>query len=70
MAAEVAARLAVRSALGSLTARQRTVLVLRVFDDLSEAQAAQLHSTLCSSLDAKQLASAHTKIQSQYRKRS
>ena len=35
-------RLAVRSALGSLTARQRAVLVLRVFDDLSEAQVAQV----------------------------
>jgi RNA polymerase sigma factor (sigma-70 family) len=42
MAAEVAVRLAVRSALGSLTARQRAVLVLRVFDDLPEAQVAQL----------------------------
>ena len=42
MAAEVAARVAVRSALGSLTARQRAVLVLRVFDDLPEAQVAQL----------------------------
>ena len=42
MAAEVAARLAVRSALVSLTARQRAVLVLRIFDDLPEAQVAQL----------------------------
>jgi RNA polymerase sigma factor (sigma-70 family) len=42
LAAEVTARLAVRSALGSLTARQRAVLVLRVFDDLSEAQVAQV----------------------------
>jgi RNA polymerase sigma-70 factor (sigma-E family) len=42
VAAEVAVRLAVRAALGSLTARQRAVLVLRVFDDLSEAQAAQV----------------------------
>jgi RNA polymerase sigma-70 factor (sigma-E family) len=42
MAAEVAARLAMRTALGSLTARQRAVLVLRVFDDLPEAQVAQL----------------------------
>jgi RNA polymerase sigma factor (sigma-70 family) len=41
-AAEAAARLAVRSVLGSLTARQRAVLVLRVFDDLPEAQVAQL----------------------------
>jgi RNA polymerase sigma-70 factor (sigma-E family) len=42
MAAEVATRLAVRSALESLTVRQRAVLVLRVFDDLPEAQVAQL----------------------------
>lgn len=42
MAAEVAIRLAVRSALESLTARQRAVLVLRVFDDLPEAQVAQV----------------------------
>jgi RNA polymerase sigma-70 factor (sigma-E family) len=42
MAAEVAVRLAVQRALGSLTDRQRAVLVLRVFDDLSEAQVAQM----------------------------
>ena len=42
LAAEVTARMAVRSALGLLTARQRAVLVLRVFDDLSEAQVAQV----------------------------
>ena len=42
IAAEVAARMAVLSALESLTARQRAVLVLRVFDDLSEAQVAQI----------------------------
>jgi RNA polymerase sigma-70 factor (sigma-E family) len=42
MAAEVAVRLAVQRALGSLTDRQRAVLVLRVFDDLSEAQVAQV----------------------------
>jgi RNA polymerase sigma-70 factor (sigma-E family) len=42
MAAEVAVRVAVRAALGSLTARQRAVLVLRVFDDLSEVQVAQV----------------------------
>lgn len=42
LAAEVAARLAVRDALGSLTARQRAVLVLRVFDDLPEAQVARV----------------------------
>jgi RNA polymerase sigma factor (sigma-70 family) len=32
----------VDSALGTLTDRQRAVLVLRVFDDLSEAQVAQV----------------------------
>ena len=42
MAAEVATRMTVRSALKSLTDRQRAVLVLRVFDDLSEAQVAQV----------------------------
>jgi RNA polymerase sigma factor (sigma-70 family) len=42
MAAEVAVRIAVQSALKSLTARQRAVLVLRVFDDLSEAQVAHV----------------------------
>ncbi len=42
LAAEVAVRMAVRSALGSLTDRQRAVLVLRVFDDLSEAQVARV----------------------------
>jgi RNA polymerase sigma-70 factor (sigma-E family) len=42
VAAEVAMRMAVRDALGSLTRRQRAVLVLRVADDLSEAQVAQL----------------------------
>ncbi|HUJ05191.1 MAG TPA: SigE family RNA polymerase sigma factor [Streptosporangiaceae bacterium] len=41
-ATEVAVRMAVRGALGSLTDRQRAVLVLRVFDDLSEAQVAQV----------------------------
>jgi RNA polymerase sigma-70 factor (sigma-E family) len=41
MATEVAMRVAVRSALGKLTNRQRAVLVLRVFDDLSEAQVAR-----------------------------
>jgi RNA polymerase sigma-70 factor (sigma-E family) len=40
MAAEVTARVAVRAALGALTDRQRTVVVLRVFDDLTEVQAA------------------------------
>jgi RNA polymerase sigma-70 factor (sigma-E family) len=42
VAAEVAVRMAVRDALGSLTRRQRAVLVLRVVDDLSEAQVAHL----------------------------
>jgi RNA polymerase sigma factor (sigma-70 family) len=42
VAAEVALRITVQGALRSLTARQRAVLVLRVFDDLSEAQVAQV----------------------------
>jgi RNA polymerase sigma-70 factor (sigma-E family) len=42
MAAEVTTRVAVRGALGSLSDRQRAVLVLRVFDDLSEAEVAQV----------------------------
>jgi RNA polymerase sigma-70 factor (sigma-E family) len=42
LATEVTMRLAVRDALGSLTPRQRAVLVLRVFDDLSEPQVAQV----------------------------
>jgi len=42
VAAEVAVRVVVRSALGSLPNRQRAVLVLRVFDDLSEPQVAQI----------------------------
>jgi RNA polymerase sigma-70 factor (sigma-E family) len=42
VAAEVAVRVTVARALGSLTARQRAVLVLRVFDDLPEAQVAQV----------------------------
>jgi DNA-directed RNA polymerase specialized sigma24 family protein len=42
VATEVAMRMAVQKALGSLTDRQRAVLVLRVFDDLSEAQVAQV----------------------------
>jgi RNA polymerase sigma-70 factor (sigma-E family) len=40
MAAEVTVRLAVRAALGTLTDRQTAVVVLRVFDDLTEIQAA------------------------------
>jgi RNA polymerase sigma-70 factor (sigma-E family) len=42
VAAEAVVRLAVRDALASLTERQRAVLVLRVFDDLSEAQVADV----------------------------
>ena len=42
LAAEVAVRMAVQDALGSLTRRQQAVLVLRVFDDLPEAQVAHL----------------------------
>jgi Sigma-70, region 4 len=42
LATEVIVRIAVRSALKSLTARQRTVLVLRVFDDLTETQVANV----------------------------
>lgn len=42
MATDVATRLAVRSVLAILTERQRAVVVLRLFDDLSEAQVAQI----------------------------
>jgi RNA polymerase sigma-70 factor (sigma-E family) len=42
VATEAVARVVVRGALGSLTDRQRAVLVLRVFDDLTEAQTAQV----------------------------
>lgn len=42
MAAEVTVRLAVRDALGMLPPRQRAVLVLRIYDDLPEAQVAHL----------------------------
>ena len=42
VAAEAAVRVTVAGALGSLTARQRAVLVLRVFNDLPEAQVAQV----------------------------
>ena len=41
MAAETSVRLAVRDALAGLTERQRAVLVLRVFDDMTEASVAQ-----------------------------
>jgi RNA polymerase sigma-70 factor (sigma-E family) len=44
MAAEVAMRMALRDALKALTSRQRAVLVLRVYDDLPEAQVAQMLS--------------------------
>jgi RNA polymerase sigma-70 factor (sigma-E family) len=39
-AAEIAVRLVVREALSSLTDRQRAVLVMRVFDDMSESDVA------------------------------
>lgn len=42
LASDVAGRLAIGQALGRLSDRQRTVLVLRVFDDLSEAQVASV----------------------------
>src|SRR5262249_40192017 len=42
VAAEGAVRMAVRDALGALTRRQRAGLVLRVVDDLSEAEGADL----------------------------
>jgi RNA polymerase sigma-70 factor (sigma-E family) len=42
VASEVAMRMAVRGALETLPRRQRAVLVLRVYDDLSEAQVAQM----------------------------
>lgn len=42
MAAEVAARDAVREVLAALTERQRAVVVLRLFDDLPEVQVAQI----------------------------
>lgn len=42
IATEVTLRLAVRQLLATLTDRQRTIVVLRIFDDLSEAQVAQV----------------------------
>ena len=42
VAAEVTMRMALRDALATLTDRQRAVLVLRVYDDLPEAQVAQM----------------------------
>jgi RNA polymerase sigma-70 factor (sigma-E family) len=42
VAAEVALRVAVRGALRSLSPRQRAVLVLRVYDDMSESQVAEV----------------------------
>jgi RNA polymerase sigma-70 factor (sigma-E family) len=42
MASEVAMRMALRDALKALTHRQRAVLVLRIYDDLPEAQVAQM----------------------------
>jgi RNA polymerase sigma-70 factor (sigma-E family) len=42
LATDATARVAVCGALATLTDRQRIVLVLRVFDDLSEAQVAQV----------------------------
>ena len=42
LAGEVATRLALSSLLAVLTKRQRALVVLRLFDDLSEAQVAQI----------------------------
>jgi RNA polymerase sigma-70 factor (sigma-E family) len=42
MAADVAMRVAVRQVLAALTQRQRAVVVLRLFDDLPEAQVARI----------------------------
>jgi RNA polymerase sigma-70 factor (sigma-E family) len=42
MAADVAMRVAVQQVLAALTERQKAVVVLRLFDDLPEAQVAQI----------------------------
>lgn len=42
LAGEAVDRMAVRRVLGQLTSRQRAVLALRVFDDMSEAQTAEV----------------------------
>jgi len=42
VAADVATRLALSNVLAALTERQRAVVVLRLFDDLPEAQVAQI----------------------------
>jgi RNA polymerase sigma-70 factor (sigma-E family) len=42
VASDVASRVAVRQVLAALTERQRAVVVLRLFDDLPEAQVAQI----------------------------
>jgi RNA polymerase sigma-70 factor (sigma-E family) len=42
VASEVVTRMALRDALATLSSRQRAVLVLRVYDDLPEAQVAQI----------------------------
>ena len=42
VAAQVAMRVALQGALAALTVRQRAVLVLRVYDDLPEAQVADM----------------------------
>lgn len=42
LASDVAERVALQAAPGSLTSRQRAVLVLRIYDDLPEAPVAQV----------------------------
>jgi len=46
VASEVVTRMALRDALTTLSSRQRAVLVLRVYDDLPEAQVAQILNCL------------------------